>query len=124
MIGHANREYVVRTEHSAANVGSGDIEVLGTPILVAWLEAATCEALHLNPEETSVGTAIHVNHLAPSAVGELVTVSASVAAEDGRAVHFDVAAHDSHGTKIATGSISRAIVDRTRFLARVADMAN
>ena len=35
---------------TARAVGSGDLDVLGTPVLLAWCEAATCAALDLADE--------------------------------------------------------------------------
>jgi len=47
---------------TAAALGSGDVPVLGTPRLVAWLEAATVRAAVglLKPGQTTVGTAIRI----------------------------------------------------------------
>lgn len=109
----------VEHRHTAAAVGSGDLEVLGTPVLLAWLEAATCAALDLEADQTSVGTRVAVEHLAASPLGSRVTTQADVTARDGRLVTFAVAAHDERGTLVAHGEIRRVIVDRERFLARL-----
>lgn len=109
----------VTAEHTALAVGSGDLEVLGTPVLVAWLEEATCAELALEGEETSVGTRVQVEHLVASAVGATITATADVTSRDGRLVIFRVAATDGRGTLVASGEIRRVVVDRTRFLDRV-----
>lgn len=111
--------HVVESQHTAREVGSGDLAVLGTPVVLAWLEEATCAALDLPPEQTSVGTRAEIEHLAASGVGETVTTTADVIHSDGRLVRFTVAARDSRGTLVAAGEIRRVIVDRDRFLARV-----
>lgn len=111
--------HVVGPDHTARSVGSGDLEVLGTPVVVAWLEEATCAALDLPPEQTSVGTRIEVDHRAPSRVGARITATASLAHQDGRLHRFQVAAHDDRGALVASGEIRRIVVDRERFLARV-----
>ena len=50
--------HVVTAEHTARAVGSGDLEVLGTPVVIAWLEEATCAVLDIDERQTSVGTRI------------------------------------------------------------------
>lgn len=117
--------YVVGEDDTALALGSGDVPVLATPRLVAWLEAATVDALAaaLPPGTTSVGTRVDVEHLRASAVGAQVLAVASVAYVDGRLVRFEVAAEqvDPDGAQhpIAAGSVTRVIVDRDRFLARL-----
>jgi predicted thioesterase len=92
--------------------------VLGTPVLLAWCEAATCAALDLPDGQTSVGTRVALEHLAPSAVGASVSVTASVAYVDGRLVRFTVEARQ--GDKlVGTGEITRVIVDAERFMSRL-----
>ena len=56
---------------TAAALGSGDVPVLGTPRLIAWMEAATVRtvAALLNPGQTTVGTAIRIEHRRATAVG-------------------------------------------------------
>ena len=63
----ASLELRVTEADTAVAVGSGDLPVLGTPRLVAWLEAATCAVLaeHLTPGSTTVGTRVDVEHFAP-----------------------------------------------------------
>ena len=93
----ATLERTVSESDTAAAVGSGSLPVLGTPVLLAWLEAATCAALEpaLDPGETSVGTRVSLEHQAPSAVGAVVEVTASVVHVDGRLVRLSVAARQA-----------------------------
>ncbi len=115
---------VVRTvtgEDTAAALGSGDLPVLGTPRLLAWAEAATVAALDgaLDPGVTSVGTRVELAHTAPSAVGDVVTVRAEVAAVDGARVRFTVVATGPHGTALGRATVERVVVDGARFTARL-----
>ncbi|WP_432095025.1 thioesterase family protein [Streptomyces sp. bgisy100] len=114
-------EHTVSEADTAAEFGSGDLPVLGTPGLLALLEAATVDALAgaLEPGRTSVGTRVQVDHLKASPVGATVTATAEVTYLDGRLVRFTVAAQDGAGRLLATGEITRVIVDRDRFLARL-----
>lgn len=114
----ATREFVVSEADTAIAVGSGSLPVLGTPVLLAWCEAATCAVLDLPDGQTSVGTRVSLEHLAASPVGASVAVTASVAYVDGRLVRFTVEAR--MGEKlVGTGEITRVVVDPERFLARL-----
>ena len=116
----ASREFVVAEEHTARAVGSGSLEVLGTPVLLAWCEAVTCAALDLPEGSTSVGTRVTLEHVAASKLGAGVNVSATVAYADGKLVRFAVEARDPATQKLlGSGEITRVIVDTERFLARL-----
>lgn len=115
----ASITHTVGAEHTALAVGSGDLEVLGTPVVLAWCEEATCAALDLQTSQTSVGARVDLEHLAASVVGSVVTTTATVIHTDGRLVRFQVAALDVDGTLLATGEIRRVIVDRERFWSRL-----
>jgi predicted thioesterase len=103
---------------TAAAVGSGTLPVLGSPVLVAWLEAATIEALPLPVGSTSVGSHVDISHLAATPVGAEVTCEAEVIKVDGLRVTFRVAAtHDHNDRVVARGTIDRVVVDSARFMA-------
>lgn len=112
----------VRHSDTAEAVGSGDLPVLGTPVLVAWMEAAAVEVCGSTAAETTVGTRVGIDHNRPSAVGTSVVCTAEVVELDGRLVTFKVKATqevDGEEVLIGRGVVTRAIVDRERFLARV-----
>ncbi len=119
----ARLTFTVTDDDTAAALGSGSLPVLGTPRLLAWCEAATCAALAaaLGPRETSVGTRVALEHLAPSAVGAEVEVTASVVHSDGRLHRLSVAARHLGGRRnvIGSGEVTRVVVDAERFLGRV-----
>ncbi|MDX6324249.1 MAG: fluoroacetyl-CoA thioesterase [Nocardioidaceae bacterium] len=119
---NATLSFVVGDEDTAAAVGSGDLPVLSTPRVLAWAEAATCAAIReeLKEDQTSVGTRVNLEHLVASAVGEPVTVTATTKHRDGRLVRFEVAATDSAGTLVAHGEVTRVVVQRERFMDRLA----
>ena len=121
----ATLEFVVTDADTAAALGSGDVPVLATPRVLAWLEAATVAALapSLDAASTSVGTRVELEHVAATPVGATVLATASVSYVDGRLVRFEVAAEhrapDGSLAVAATGRVTRVVVDRDRFLARV-----
>jgi fluoroacetyl-CoA thioesterase len=106
---------------TAAALGSGDVAVLATPRLLAWCEAATVAATapDLPDGQTSVGTRVQLDHLAATPVGGAVTVTAQLEHSDGRLLRYAVSAVDRSGRLVATGEVTRVIVDRERFAARV-----
>jgi predicted thioesterase len=115
-------EFAVTAKDTAEVLLSGDLPVLGTPRLVAWLEAATCAAVRdtLPEGQTTVGTRIAVEHRAASPVGARITAQATVTHVDGRLLKFEVVATDAdNGVVLGHGEITRVVVDRERFLARV-----
>lgn len=111
--------HVVGEQDTARALGSGDLDVLGTPRMLAWCEQATCAALELPATSTSVGTRVELQHLVASRVGATVTTTATLVHEDGRLLRFQVVAHDDDETLLATGEVRRVVVDRDRFLGRV-----
>ncbi len=116
----ATRGFTVTESDTALAVGSGSLLVLGTPRLIAWCEAVTCAALEeaLAEGENSVGTRVEVQHLAPSAIGAEVEVTATITHVDGRLVRFSVAAKQQ-GKPIGSGEITRVIVSAERFMSRL-----
>jgi len=115
----ASVTHVVGPLDTARALGSGDLDVLGTPRVLAWLEEATCAALEIDATQSSVGTRVEIEHLAASPVGATVTATATQVYADGRLVRFQVVAQDASGTLLATGEVRRVVVDRERFLARI-----
>jgi fluoroacetyl-CoA thioesterase len=111
----------VTESDTAEAVGSGSLPVFATPQLLAWAEEASCAAIdpHLEPGTTSVGSRIELQHLAPSPIGELVTISAVVQHVDGRLVRFDVTAAHGDERIVATATVTRVVVNAARFLERL-----
>lgn len=118
------RDYVVDDDDTAVALGSGDVPVLATPRLVAWLEAATVDACPPLPEgSTTVGTRVDIEHLLASPIGARVRVQAALVHRDDRLLRFEVTAFDDASSDaprlIAHGQVTRVAVDRQRFLSRV-----
>ena len=114
-------EHEVEPYMLASAVGSGSLEVLATPWLVALMEAAACAALEgtLEAGQTSVGVRLDVRHLAPTPLGVTVRARAELTEVDGRRLVFRVEAHDA-AERIGEGTHERTIVDGQRLLARAA----
>jgi len=107
----AEFSYRVTAADTAAQLGSGDVAVLGTPRVLALMERATVQAvaLSLEPGETSVGVSARLEHLAASPVGATVDVEAVVQERTSRRI--TCTARMSAGERtLATANIVR--VDR------------
>jgi fluoroacetyl-CoA thioesterase len=113
--------FTVTSADTARALASGDLAVLGTPRLLAWMEQATlvCLAPLLAADETSVGTRIELEHLAATRVGATVALTAELVHTDGRLRRFSVAAQDAGGRLLGTATVTRVVVDRERFMQRV-----
>jgi fluoroacetyl-CoA thioesterase len=112
---------VVTEAMTAPKIGSGQIEVFASPMMIAAMEAAAvaCIERYLPAGHASLGTHLDVEHSAPSPVGARVVATAEIVAIDGRTVTFRVEAHDEHEI-IGSGTHTRVIVDADRFGAKVA----
>jgi fluoroacetyl-CoA thioesterase len=106
----------VTDDDTAIALGSGDVAVLGTPRLVAWLEAATVAAAEslVDDEHTTVGTAVRVKHRRPTAVGGTIGCTAEITSgpDDKGRLTFAVRAVDGEGQVAGEGEIDRVIVLR------------
>lgn len=120
----AQMSFVVAQSDTAAAVGSGTVAVLGTPVVVAWLEAATLQVVEMPAGALSLGVHIDVAHVAASAVGETITTVATLSEVDGLRLTYAVEARNEAGTQVAHGTIARVAVDRERFLSRLQSPAN
>jgi fluoroacetyl-CoA thioesterase len=111
----------VSADDTARTLGSGDLDVLATPRLLAWLEEATCAAVAhaLESGQSTVGTRVSLEHVRASPVGAEVTAAAELVHVDGRLLRFQVAASHADGVVVAHGEVTRVVVDAARFLARL-----
>lgn len=110
--------------HTAPSIGSGNIRVLGTPVMINLMEAAALDAAerYLAPGHQSLGTRLDVSHVAATPVGLTVTATAVLTEVQGNRLFFRVSAHDGVDT-IGEGTHQRVVVDVARFDARAARKA-
>ena len=119
-IGMTNKTLrTVVPEFTAAALKSGLLEVLATPIMIAWMEECCMECVQPQLDEGfgTVGTLVNVTHEAPTPVGGEVTVSCFLRQVDGRRLVFAVEASDKGGI-IGRGTHERFIVDGAKFQAK------
>ena len=111
---------VVDKSKTAEAMGSGDMPVLATPVMVALMENAAMLAVKdaLPEGATTVGGHINVSHVKPTGLGQEVSAPAELMAAEGKKLTFHVAAYQGD-TLIGEGEHIRFIVDRERFLSKV-----
>lgn len=110
----------VSAEVTAEYIGSGDLAVLATPAMCALMENAAMMAVapHLEEGQTTVGTALNIEHSRATKVGEIINVTAVLTAINGRELQFNIAARDEVGV-IGEGTHTRFIVNREKFMAKL-----
>ena len=86
----------VTSDMLACNVGSGEVSVYATPMMIALMEqaAASCVKEALEEGQTTVGTSMNTTHVAATPCGMKVTASAQVLSWEGRSITFHVKAYD------------------------------
>ena len=111
----------VADKHTAASMGSGDLRVLATPVMMALMENAAMLAVtaELPEGSTTVGGHISSSHLMPTPVGATVTATATLTAVEGRKLTFHIEAHDQAGNLLGEGDHLRFVVDRERFMSKL-----
>ena len=110
----------VAREDTAREVGSGDLLVYATPCMVALMEGAACDAIAecLGENQTTVGTALNIEHISATPVGMEVRAEAEVTEVNGKAITFSVTAYDEAG-EIGRGTHKRVIINSQKFLEKV-----
>ena len=113
----AEAALVVGADDTAEAVGSGDVPVLATPVLVTLVERAAVDAVRsaLGDGETTVGSRIELEHVAPSPLGTTVSARAVLDSVEGRTLRFSFSVADGGG-EVARGTHQRVVVGRDRFL--------
>lgn len=114
-------EDTVKDEHSAKNVGSGDLDVLATPIMISYMENAAKELISgkLPDGYTTVGVEINIKHMKASLVGSLVYTKAKLERIEGKRLFYVVSSEDDKGNKLGEGTHIRYIVNSEDFMKRI-----
>ena len=113
-------ELTVTETVTAIQVGSGDMPVLATPMMMALMENAAMLAVRGQLPEgyTTVGGHIESSHLHPSKIGDTITAVAEVTKVEGKKIFFKVAAYCGESL-LGEGTHLRFIVDKKRFLEKL-----
>ncbi len=100
--------------------GEGYPRVLSTPRLIGLMEQASASAVspELPKEQTTVGAAVKMNHLAATPVGMTIRIHTELMAVNGRRLSYRIEAWDTV-EKIGECEHDRFIIDWDRFCKRV-----
>ncbi len=117
----ADLTYIVEEKDTAFQFGGeGYPHVLSTPRLISLMETASANAVaaELPKEQTTVGLAVDMQHLAATPVGMEIRVHTELLEIDGRRLRYKVEAWDRM-EKIGECIHDRFIIDWDRFCKRV-----
>ncbi|MDD6154341.1 MAG: thioesterase family protein [Eubacteriales bacterium] len=119
-----NGELTVTAENTAKAMGSGSLDVLATPALVALVEKAAWTSVQdeLDEGQGTVGTSLELKHEAPTPLGLTVKCETELTRIDGRRLVFKVRVTDEDGI-VMEGRHERFIVGNEKFQAK-ADAKN
>lgn len=110
-------KFTVKENETAKFVKSGTLDVLSTPTLCKYMEN-TCVSLlenRLLKGLTTVGYHIEIKHLAPSKIGDEITINAKLVNTNGRKLIFELIAKEKEKV-IGKATHKRMIVEEKDFL--------
>jgi fluoroacetyl-CoA thioesterase len=92
-------------------------DVFSTPAMIGLMER-TCVDLtepYLDNDEQTVGIHVDVRHVAPTKIGQSVTVRAELLEVKNNKLRYAVSATNDEGVKIGDGTHRRAVINTKRF---------
>jgi predicted thioesterase len=92
-------------------------DVFSTPAMIGLMET-TCVELtdpYLDQDEQTVGIHVDVRHMAPTKIGQKVTVTAELLEIKDNKLRYAVSAINDQGVKIGEGMHRRAVINTKRF---------
>jgi fluoroacetyl-CoA thioesterase len=109
--------YVTTQEMRASQLTSN---VLSTPAMIGLMEGTSLRlvAPYLDENEQTVGIHVDVRHLAPTKIGQSVTVTAELLEVKDNKIRFSVLAVNDTDAKIGEGTHRRAVIDTKQFSRR------
>ena len=110
-------EETVEHQHTLHHHNPALPPIYSTPNMIGLMEQAAFLALQpfADPGEISVGTAINIEHRAPTGIGATVKAEAVLESSDGRFYVFRVTAHNGH-KEIGRGTVTRAFVNPAKVV--------
>jgi len=109
--------YITTLEMRAKQLVS---DIFSTPAMIGLMEY-TCVLLvapYLDENEQTVGIHVDVRHIAPTKIGQSVTVTAELLEVKHNKLRFALAAVNDQGVKIGEGTHRRALIDTKQFAGR------
>lgn len=112
-------ELTVRPEHTLQHHNKALPLIFSTPDMIGLMEWAASNAMqpYCEEGEISVGTAINIEHRAPTTVGTRVKTEAVLESTNGRFYLFRVTAHNGM-EEIGRGTVTRTFVNPAKVAER------
>jgi fluoroacetyl-CoA thioesterase len=112
-------ESTVKHEHTLNHHNKDLPPIFSTPHMIGLMEWAAAKAMlpYCDDGEISVGTAINIEHRAPTTVGATVKTEAVLESTSGRFYVFRVTAHNGV-EEIGRGTVTRAFVNPMKVAER------
>ena len=112
-------QVIVKHEHTLNHHHPELPAIFSTPHMIGLMEVAAADAMkpYCDPGEISVGTAINIEHRAPTIPGQQVTAEAELESANGRFYVFRVRAHNGV-EEIGRGTVTRAFVNPAEIAKR------
>ena len=113
-------ETTVLQKNTAEELGSGSLDVLATPSMIALMERAALSAveLYLPVGYATVGTSVNISHTAATPVGMKIRAVAELIKCEDKKLSFKVEAFDEV-EKIGEGYHERYIINAEKFRSKV-----
>jgi predicted thioesterase len=108
--------YVTTLEMRAKQLAA---DIFSTPAMIGLMEY-TCVLLvapYLDENEQTVGIHVDVRHMAPTKIGQNVTVTAELLEVKDSKLRFALSAVNDQGVKIGEGTHRRALINTNSFAA-------
>ena len=108
--------YLTTLEMRAKQLAS---DIFSTPAMIGLMEY-TCVLLvapYLDENEQTVGIHVDVRHMAPTKIGQSVTVTAELLEVKDNKLRFALSAVNDQGIKIGEGTHRRALINTKSFAA-------
>jgi fluoroacetyl-CoA thioesterase len=110
----------VDQQHTADTWGSGSLPVYATPAMGLLIEKAAVALLEGKLDEgmTTVGTALNIQHISATPIGQQVTCECCLVEIDRKRLAFHVEITDVNG-RVGYSTHERFIVNAEQFLSKV-----
>ena len=111
------RSYTVTDRMGVGHLGDGVPSVLSTPSMIGLMERTCMELVTpwMEENEQTVGIHVDVRHLAPTRIGQEVTIKATLQEFEGKRFRFAIEAVNDQGVKIGTGFHRRSLINTKKF---------
>ena len=116
-----SQQYTVTENNTAKFMGSGDLDVLATPSLVAFMENAAKNYLNsfLTEDLGSVGSNININHIAPTLVDKKIIITGKITQViKDKIIIFSLEAFEND-KKIGDAEHTRVIINNEKFISKL-----